>query len=174
MSTKSYILFITLVWHCHFLLETHIFVNFFCQTHNISRNRKILNSSIFTIFSNWFGVNIKNSSYSLPGIFVSIMVFLLMKIIASKLRKSRFRNKSSTGGNRADNVVCDGQSAEIFTVPSENKIIINNFHLVINSCECTKCQNCPEKSRVFENCENSIDQELLLSVMKSKFPNLWL
>ena len=95
-----------------------------------------------------------------------------MKIIACKLRKSRFCNKSSTGGNRADNVVCDGQSPEIFTVPSENKIIINNFHLVINSCDCTKCQNCTEKSQVFENCENSIDQELLLSVVKTKFPNL--
>ena len=150
-----------MVWHCQFWVK-----NIFVNTVHLEL-KEFLN--ILAPYSKH--LKFENSSYSLLGIFVSIMVFLLMKIIASKLRKSRFCNKSS---NRADNVVCDGQSSEIFTVPSDNKIVINNFHLVINSCECRKCKDCPEKRQVFENCENTIDQELLLSVVKSKFPNLWL
>ena len=46
--------------------------------------------------------------------------------------------------------------------------------VVINSCGCQRCRDCPDRearARVVTS-PGSIDQELLLSVVRSKYPHL--
>ena len=156
---------------CHFILQIYKF------------------SSCFTTLTvNEKQFHWKKIAHPVPilGIFVSIIFFLLMKIIALMLRKSQsyniFSSKRQTLG--LDNNESASESTleeaisqnhqDIFTIPSENKIVINNINLVIHKCDCSKgCKNCPESYKTQKNCEN-IDQELLLSVVKNKFSNLWL
>ena len=106
---------------------------------------------------------------------MKIIALLLRKtqsynIFSSKRQKSRRDSNVSASENTLEEAISQNHQ-DIFTIPSENKIVINNINLVIHKCDCKGCKNCPENYKTQKNCEN-IDQELLLSVVKNKFSNL--
>ena len=101
-------------------------------------------------------------------------MLFVVKIIISKLRKRRDRvvKNRDTSDTNSDNIYEKmEENQDIFTIPNENKVVINNFNVIINTCECSKCKSCPERYKTSKNYQ-VIDQELLLSVVKSKFPSL--
>ena len=114
----------------------------------------------------------------IAGIFVSILLFLLIKIIAYKLCQRKIFHKSrqeNICGENRENIFQD-----IYTIPSENKIVVNNFQVVINTCKCKNCKDChdtqeseEEKLNVMNRVDETIDKDLIFSVVKSKYPNLW-
>merc|ERR1719384_1048187 len=78
----------------------------------------------------------------LTGIFVSMVLFLLIRIIASTLRSSDSTSAHQTlehADTQAETV------QEVYTVPSEHKVVINNYQVVINSCGCQQCRDCPDR-----------------------------
>ena len=92
-------------------------------------------------------------------------------IFSSKRQTLGLDNNDSASESTLEEAISQNHQ-DIFTIPSENKIVINNINLVIHKCDCSKgCKNCPESYKTQKNCEN-IDQELLLSVVKNKFSNL--
>ena len=115
---------------------------------------------------------------SSSGIFVSIVLFLLMKIIASKVCRKKIFNIPR---QERENICQESELGEntfqdIYTIPSENKIVVNNFQVVINTCQCNvNCKDCQEHQENMKILKNNhdVDKDFLISVVKSKLSNLW-
>ena len=88
-------------------------------------------------------------------------LFLVIKFFAKKLcRKKRDCRE----------VKQQTQESDVYSLPTEKNIVINNINLVITSCP---CQNHRHTKDFGNNYQENLDKELILTVVKNKYQTLW-
>ena len=84
--------------------------------------------------------------------------FLVLKIFAKKLCRKKREVKGQP------------QESDVYSLPTEKSIVINNINLVITSCPV--CHSHGYTKDFGNNYQENLDRELILSVVKNKYQTL--
>ena len=97
----------------------------------------------------------KNKKYLFDGL------RLVIRIFAKKLCRKKKACREVKGKTRV---------SDVYSLPAEKSIVINNINLVIASCP---CHNHRYNKDFGNDCQENFDRELILSVVKNKYQTLW-